>query len=96
MHGFTGMLCIEVAGDNDAVQFERAQHILNNLNIFSNAVSLGGVESLIAHPASMWGASQTEEQRKKSGITTGLLRISVGIEHIDDLIADFEQAFKKI
>jgi len=94
MQGFTGMLCIEVAGSSDQEQFTRAQALLNNLQIFSNAVSLGGVESLIAHPASMWGASQTEEQRKKSGITNGLLRISVGIEHIDDLIADFEQALK--
>ncbi len=92
MHGFTGMLCIEVAGADDQEQFSRAQTLLNNLKIFSNAVSLGGVESLIAHPASMWGASHTEEQRKKSGITAGLLRISVGIEHIDDLIADIDQA----
>ncbi len=96
MRGFTGMLCIDVAGANDQEQFARAQVLLNNLKVFSNAVSLGGVESLIAHPASMWGASQTEEQRKKSGITTGLLRISVGIEHIDDLIADFEQALNRI
>lgn len=92
MKGFTGMLCIEVAGKDDTEQFQRAQALLNKLTIFSNAVSLGGVESLIAHPASMWGAGQTAEQRKKSGITNGLLRISVGIEHIDDLIADFEQA----
>src|SRR5690606_13007844 len=96
MKGFTGMLCIEVAGKDDTEQFQRAQALLNKLTIFSNAVSLGGVESLIAHPASMWGAGQTAEQRKKSGITNGLLRISVGIEHIDDLIADFEQAFAKI
>src|SRR5690606_24064981 len=72
MHGFTGMLCIEIAGEDDREQFRRAQHILNGLEVFSNAVSLGGVESLIAHPASMWGASQTEEQRKKSGLTAGL------------------------
>ncbi|NGM62402.1 aminotransferase class I/II-fold pyridoxal phosphate-dependent enzyme [Sphingobacterium sp. SGG-5] len=92
MQGFTGMLCIEVAGADEQAQFARAQALLNGLKLFSNAVSLGGVESLIAHPASMWGASHTAEQRKKSGITAGLLRISVGIEHIDDLIADFEQA----
>ncbi|HMR19361.1 MAG TPA: PLP-dependent transferase, partial [Sphingobacterium sp.] len=90
--GSTGMLCIEVEGADDQKQFANAQILLNSLRVFSNAVSLGGVESLIAHPASMWGANYTEEQRRKSGITNGLLRISVGIEHIDDLIADFEQA----
>src|SRR5690606_34199459 len=92
MRGFTGMLCIEVAGADEQEQFSRAQALLNGLKLFSNAVSLGGVESLIAHPASMWGVNHTAEQRKKSGMTAGLLRISVGIEHIDDLIADFEQA----
>jgi len=93
MKGFTGMLVIEIAGEN---AFERAQIILNSLEVFANAVSLGGVESLIAHPASMWGSNQTEEQKRKSGITDGTLRISVGIEHIDDLIADFNQAISKI
>ena len=93
MKGFTGMLVIEVGG-SDA--FKHAQTILNSLNVFANAVSLGGVESLIAHPASMWSSSHTEEQKKKSGITDGTLRISVGIEHIDDLIADFTQALAKI
>ncbi|SFS96925.1 trans-sulfuration enzyme family protein [Sphingobacterium wenxiniae] len=96
MKGFTGMLCIEVKGQDDTEEFQRAQGLLKHLDLFANAVSLGGVESLIAHPASMWGASQSEEQRKKSGITNGLLRLSIGIEHIDDLIADFEQAFAKI
>lgn len=92
MKGFTGMLCIEVKGQDEAAAFQRAQTMLNKLKVFSNAVSLGGVESLIAHPASMWGAHQTAEQRKAAGFPNGLLRISVGIEHIDDLIADFEQA----
>lgn len=92
MKGFTGMLCIEVNGKDDAEEFQRAQAILNKLTVFSNAVSLGGVESLIAHPASMWGAHKGKEKGNKSGITNGLLRISVGIEHIDDLISDFEGA----
>ncbi len=96
MKGFTGMLCIEVLGKDDEEAFHRAHTIMKNLHVFANAVSLGGVESLIAHPASMWGSNQTPAQREKSGITSGLLRISVGIEHIDDLIYDFEQAIKKI
>lgn len=96
MRGFTGMLCIEVAGSTEDEQYNRAQHILKNLQVFANAASLGGVESLIVHPSSMWGGHHTTEQKKTAGINRGMLRISVGIEHIDDLIADFDQAFAKI
>lgn len=96
MLGFTGMLCIEVAGKDETVQFERAQIIINNLQVFGNAASLGGVESLIVHPASMWGLHHSPEQKQKAGINDGMLRISVGIEHIDDLIGDFQQAFTYI
>lgn len=94
MHGFTGMLCIEVAGTTEDEQYSRAQHILKNLKVFANAASLGGVESLIVHPASMWGGHHSPDQKKTAGINRGMLRISVGIEHIDDLIADFKQAFE--
>ena len=66
------------------------------MQIFINAASLGGVESLIVHPASMWGRHHTKEQKEASGITLGMLRISVGIEHIDDLIADLKQALDQI
>lgn len=96
MRGFTGMLCIEVAGATEDKQYNRAQHILKNLQVFANAASLGGVESLVVHPASMWGGHHTAEQKKTAGINRGMLRISVGIEHIDDLIADFDQAFARI
>lgn len=96
MNGFSGMLCIEVAGESDVEMFNNAQTILKNLKIFITAASLGGVESLVVHPASMWGSHHSEEQKSKSGITVGMLRISVGIEHIDDLIADWEQAINKI
>jgi cystathionine beta-lyase len=96
MKGFTGMLCIEVAGKDAENEFQNAQTILNNLKIFVNAASLGGVESLVVHPASMWGSHHSNEQKQTSGITRGMLRISVGIEHIDDLISDFDQAIKQI
>lgn len=96
MKGFTGMLCVEVAGEDENAAFRNAQTILSNLRIFANAASLGGVESLVVHPASMWGSHHTDEQKKTSGITRGMLRISVGIEHIDDLIGDFQQAIAKI
>jgi cystathionine beta-lyase/cystathionine gamma-synthase len=92
MKGFTGMLCIEVAGKDEEAEFKNAQTILGKLRIFANAASLGGVESLAVHPASMWGAHHSDAQKKKSGITRGMLRVSVGIEHIDDLIGDFAQA----
>ena len=95
MKGFTGMLCVEVGGSDEHQQFEHAQTVLNNLSIFANAASLGGVESLIVHPASMWGLHHSPEQKLKAGINDGMLRISVGVEHIDDLIGDFEQALEK-
>src|SRR5690606_5743970 len=96
MNGYTGMLCVEVDGKDEQEQFARAQLVLNTLRIFANAASLGGVESLAVHPASMWGLHHSPEQKLKAGINDGMLRISVGIEHIDDLIGDFEQALDKI
>ncbi|WP_437921119.1 trans-sulfuration enzyme family protein [Sphingobacterium sp. LRF_L2] len=96
MKGTTGMLCLEIAGVDEEEAYKRAQSILSNLRVFINAASLGGVESLVVHPASMWGAHHSDSQKQTSGITKGLLRVSVGIEHVDDLIADFKQAFEKV
>lgn len=96
MNGFTGMLCIEVDGKDEQEQFVRAQTVLNHLQVFANAASLGGVESLAVHPASMWGLHHSPEQKLKAGINDGMLRISVGIEHIEDLITDFEQGLAQI
>jgi len=96
MRGGTGMLCIEIIGNSEEEAYQNAQSVLNKLEIFANAASLGGVESLVVHPASMWGSHHNKSQKSTSGITTGMLRISVGIEHIDDLIADFENALKDI
>ncbi|WP_156305672.1 trans-sulfuration enzyme family protein [Sphingobacterium endophyticum] len=96
MRGGTGMLCIEVIGNTEDLAYKNAQHILDKLEIFANAASLGGVESLVVHPASMWGSHHDKAQKSTSGITSGMLRISVGIEHIDDLIADFDHALKDI
>ena len=96
MSGFTGMLCIELEGVDEADQFAKAQQLMAKLKVFSNAASLGGVESLIVHPASMWGEHHAAEQKAISGVKLGLLRISVGIEHIDDLLADFEQALDAV
>ncbi|SEM74214.1 methionine-gamma-lyase [bacterium A37T11] len=96
MTGFGGMLCIEVVGDTEDEQFEHAQAVLRQLHLFSNAASLGGVESLAVHPTSMWGIRHNQERKAQTGMNDGMIRISVGIEHSDDLIADFQQALSTI
>src|SRR6266853_4635524 len=86
MAGFGGMLSLEL-GD-----VERAKRFVQHTKIFALAESLGGVESLIGHPASMTHASVPLELRKKMGLTDSLVRLSVGIEDVDDLIEDLDQA----
>lgn len=86
-----GMISFEIDGDyNSATKF------LNNVHLHTLAVSLGCVDSLIQHPASMTHASMSPEARAHSGITDNLIRLSVGIEEIEDLIADMDQALAKI
>jgi cystathionine beta-lyase/cystathionine gamma-synthase len=87
MRGFGGMISVETGSR------ERAAQVLGKVRVFSLAESLGGVESLISHPASMTHASVPPERRAQLGITEGLLRLSCGVEDADDLIADIEQAF---
>ena len=70
----------------------KAIKIVERLRVFTLAESLGGVESLVGHPASMTHASIPKEERLKSGIVDALIRLSVGIEDVDDLIADLDQA----
>ena len=86
-NGSGGMLTFEVES------FERAREVLNRFRLMSLAESLGGVETLVCHPASMTHASVPPDHRRKLGITDGLVRISVGIEDVKDLIADLDQAF---
>lgn len=87
MYGFGGMISILLKGD-----IEKARRFLEKVEIFALAESLGGVESLIEHPAIMTHASIPKENREKLGILDNFVRISVGIEDVDDLIADLEQA----
>ena len=87
MSGFGGMMSFVVKGG-----LEAATQMLERCRIFTLAESLGGVESLIEHPAIMTHASVPAEIRQELGIEDGLIRISTGIEHIDDLIADLEAA----
>ena len=91
MSGFGGTLSFEIKGG-----LKEAKTFLENLKIFSLAESLGGVESLIEHPALMTHSSIPKEGRKKIGIKNSLIRISVGIENVKDLIEDLENSFKKI
>jgi len=88
MKDFGGMLSFSLKDDNIETAFEFAK----STKVFSLAESLGGVESLISHPASMTHASIPKEEREKSGVTDSLLRISVGIEDAADLIEDLKQA----
>jgi methionine-gamma-lyase len=69
---------------------------MDNVRLATLAVSLGGVETLIEHPASMTHAGMSREHRQASGITDGLVRYSVGIESVDDLVADLAQALGKV
>ena len=88
MRDFGGMLSFVLKGDRQ----EDAFRTLEKLNVFSLAESLGGVESLAGHPASMTHASIPPEERHKVGLSDSLIRLSVGIEDVDDIIGDLEQA----
>ncbi|WP_457095593.1 O-succinylhomoserine (thiol)-lyase [Lysobacter sp. P5_B9] len=89
-HGFGAMLSVELEGGSEAVRA-----FLDGLQCFTLAESLGGVESLIAHPATMTHAAMAAEARAAAGIGDGLLRLSVGIEHADDLVADIAAALDR-
>lgn len=91
MKGYGGMITFFIKGG-----FNAAKTFLENVHVFALAESLGGVESLIEHPAIMTHASVPAEQRKALGIDDSLIRLSVGIEDIDDLLADLKQAFEQI
>lgn len=92
MNDFGGMLSFTTKGNKK----ETAIKIVENLKLFTLAESLGGVESLSGHPASMTHASIPKEEREKTGVTDSLVRLSVGIEDIDDLLLDLEQALVKV
>ncbi len=88
MRDFGGMISFTTKGNN----YDDAIHIVENLKFFTLAESLGGVESLAGHPASMTHASIPKEEREKTGVVASLIRLSVGIEAVEDLIEDLEQA----
>jgi len=90
MSGFGGMIAFETGS------LENARTVLENVRVCALAESLGGVESLICHPASMTHASVPDAERTRLGITDGLVRVSVGIEDTEDLVEDLEQALGRL
>ena len=88
MNGFGGMISFTLVGDD----MEKAKQIVSKTKVFALAESLGGVESLIGHPSTMTHASIPREERIKSGVVDSLIRLSVGIEDVEDLTNDLKAA----
>ena len=92
MNGFGGMVSFSLKGN----RFEDASKIVSSLKVFTLAESLGGVESLAGHPASMTHASIPKVEREKTGVVDSLVRLSVGVEDVQDLIDDLQNAFDQL
>lgn len=92
MKDFGGMLSFTLKDD----RLEKAIQLMESVELFSLAESLGGVESLINHPASMTHASIPKEDRVKSGLLDSLIRLSIGVEDVEDLLDDLKQALAKV
>ena len=92
MNDYGGMISFDIVGN----KLEDAVTIVSNTHFFTLAESLGGVESLIGHPASMTHAAIPKEERERTGVVDSLIRLSVGIEDIDDLVSDLKQAIDKV
>jgi methionine-gamma-lyase len=90
-NGFGSMMAFELKGS-----YDETKQFVNHLKLATRAVSLGGVETLISHPASTTHAVVPEEDRLSAGVTDGLMRLSIGLEETKDIIRDFEQAFEKV
>jgi methionine-gamma-lyase len=91
MSGFTGMLSVELRGG-----YAAADKLISSLKLATRAASLGGFETLVVHPASMWSLQLSRELRESTGINEGLVRISVGLEDEVDMLRDFEQALAEV
>jgi cystathionine gamma-lyase len=92
MSDYGGMVSFDLADDD----MDAAVSVLEATEVFTLAESLGGVESLIEHPASMTHASIPREEREKIGLTDSLIRLSVGVEDVEDLAADLERALSTL
>jgi cystathionine gamma-lyase len=91
MKSFSGMISLELAGGIPA-----GRDLMNNVELCALAESLGAVETMVTHPATMTHAGVPKEEREARGLTDGLVRISVGIEDVDDIIADLDQALARV
>ena len=96
MTGFGGMVTIEVKSSKRYSQVEAAAKVCDNLKVAVNAMSLGGVETLVSIPVYSSHVFMSDEELRRHGVTAGMIRISVGVEGIEDLIEDFEQALNNI
>ncbi len=96
MSGFGGMFTIEVKSSKKFLPVEAVVRVCDNLKIAVNAMSLGGVETLVSIPVYSSHVFMSDEELKRHGVTPGMIRISIGVEEIDDLINDFNQALDKI
>jgi cystathionine beta-lyase len=92
MRAYGGMVSFSMVGND----YDKAKKVAESTKLFALAESLGGVESLIGHPASMTHASIPKEEREKTGVVDSLIRLSIGVEDIEDLIQDMEQAFSSL
>ena len=91
MRGFGGMMSFDVKGG-----FEAGKTLMNNVEVISLATSLGNIDSLIQHSPSMSHFDMSKEERLKVGINDGQVRLSVGVENVEDIIADLDQALNKV
>ena len=91
MSGYSGMISFELVGGISA-----GKTVMNSVKLCALAESLGAVETMITHPATMTHVEVPVEERHARGLTDGLVRISVGIEDVEDIIADLEQALEKV
>jgi methionine-gamma-lyase len=89
MSGFTGILSVELRGD-----YRMAERFISSLKLATYAASLGGVETLVVHPAAMWALHLSPERRSEMGLSDSLVRVSVGLEDERDLVRDFAQALE--
>jgi cystathionine beta-lyase/cystathionine gamma-synthase len=96
MTGFGGMVTIEVKSSRRYSPVEAAAKVCDNLKVAVNAMSLGGVETLVSIPVYSSHVFMSEEELRRHGVTAGIIRISVGVEGIEDLIEDFKQALEII
>lgn len=94
MSGFGGMVTVEVKPSKGRTPVETVAKVCDNLKVAVNAMSLGGVETLVSIPVYSSHVFMSDEELKKHGVTPGMIRISVGVESVEDLIADFEQALE--